>query len=106
MPIYAYKGVSNAGKTVKGTVSAENIRAARSRVRTDGVILTDLSETNAQAGANGDAPSRKSFNFELPARIPATERAIATRQLATLISSGIPLRAVGTFGPAASEGWR
>ena len=91
MPIYAYKGVSNTGKTVKGTVSAENLRAARSRVRTDGVILTDLSETNAQAGAQEGSAGSRSFSFELPARIPATERAVATRQLATLISSGIPL---------------
>lgn len=91
MPVYAYKGVSNSGKSVKGTISAENLRAARSRVRTDGVILTDLSETSAQSDSIKNSIARKRFSFEMPARIPASERSVATRQLATLISAGIPL---------------
>ena len=91
MPIYAYKGVSNTGRTAKGTVSADNLRAARSKVRADGVILTALVEANSQTeGTSGESISER-FRIELPVRIPATERAIATRQLATLLSAGIPL---------------
>ncbi|MAI77898.1 MAG: type II secretion system protein GspF [Deltaproteobacteria bacterium] len=91
MPTYSYKGVSNAGKTVKGNVSAENIKAARTRVRSDGVILTDLIENDASNDAQKKESFGPSFEFEFLSRIPATERSIATRQLATLISSGIPL---------------
>ena len=91
MPIYAYKGVSNTGKSIKGTLSAENLRAARSRVRLDGIILTDLSETDSQMENREGESFSDRFSFRLPSRIPATERAVATRQLSTLISAGIPL---------------
>ena len=94
MPIYSYKGVSSAGKSMKGTVSAENLRAARARMRTDGVFLTEIRETDARAAeAKRDAGEGfgSRFQFELPARIPTSERAIATRQLATLVGAGIPL---------------
>ena len=91
MPIYAYKGVSNAGKPIKGTVSAENVRAARSNIRMDGVILTDLSEADGRSENKKAESFSERFSFELPTRIPASERAIATRQLSTLISAGIPL---------------
>ena len=93
MPVYAYKGVSSAGKNLKGTVSAENIRAARARMRADGVYLTDIQEADARqevkVRAADDAASR--FAIRLPVRIPTQERSIATRQLATLVGAGIPL---------------
>ncbi len=94
MPIYAYKGVTNAGKSQKGTISAESLRAARARMRTDGVFLTEIQESTE---ARADSKAREStggtsrWTFELPARIPTTERSIATRQLATLVGAGIPL---------------
>lgn len=94
MPVYAYKGVSNAGKNLKGTISAENLRAARARMRVEGVFLTEIQETtetrsDVKARESGRKPSR--FTFELPVRIPTAERSIATRQLATLVGAGIPL---------------
>ena len=91
MPIYAYKGVSNTGKPIKGTVSADSVRAARSHVRQEGVILTDLSESDARVENHKNESFSDRFRFELPTRIPATERAIATRQLSTLVAAGIPL---------------
>ncbi len=93
MPVYAYKGVSNAGRNTKGTISAENIRAARARMRTDGVFLTEIRETDVRAEPKpgDDAGGLSRFSVELPVRIPTTERAIATRQLATLVGAGIPL---------------
>ena len=91
MPVYAYKGVSSAGKNLKGTISAENIRAARARMRSDGVYLTDIHEADVQqeVRAASGAPSR--FAIKLPVRIPTQERSLATRQLATLVGAGIPL---------------
>jgi len=94
LPVYAYKGVSNAGKNLKGTISAENLRAARARMRVEGVFLTEIQETtetrsDVKARESGRTPSR--FTFELPVRIPTAERSIATRQLATLVGAGIPL---------------
>lgn len=106
MPVYAYKGVTQSGKTTRGTVSADGLRAARSKMRANGVFLTEIAESQGAAAARtGAAPSGaasrtagptvagRGLNFEirLPVRIPAMEMAMATRQLATLVSAGVPL---------------
>ncbi len=94
MPVYAYRGVNQAGKPIKGTLSAEGPRAARAQMRSAGVFLTELNESDGgsrdEASAGG---ARSSLNFEikLPQRIPAMEVAMSTRQLATLVSAGVPL---------------
>ncbi len=94
MPVYAYKGVTQAGKAARGQVNADNLRAARARVRLDGVILTELSETAgasvAVSGGSEKAPGRR-IDLSFLQRIPALEKAQATRQLATLVGAGIPL---------------
>jgi len=93
VPVYAYKGVAPSGRSTRGTVSADSIRSARAKLRGDGVFLTEIAETNAVAersGATGATGARR-FEINLPVRIPPMERAIATRQLATLVSAGIPL---------------
>jgi general secretion pathway protein F len=91
VPVYAYKGVSSSGKNIKGTVSAESLRAARAKMRQDGVYLTNMSETEANAKVSQNKQGGSRFEIRLPVRIPTMERAVATRQLATLISAGIPL---------------
>jgi general secretion pathway protein F len=90
VPVYAYKGVAPSGRNTRGTVSADSIRSARAKLRGDGVFLTEIAETNAPAAKPGEAGSRR-FEINLPVRIPPMERAVATRQLATLVSAGIPL---------------
>ena len=92
MPVYAYKGVTQAGKNAKGFVDAESVRAARAKLRRDGVYPTDLSES-------GSSPSRaertreggRSFSLASLRRVSTLDIALATRQLATLVGAGIPL---------------
>ena len=95
MPVYTYKGVTSAGKSTRGQLSADNLRTARLRMRQDGIFLTEIGETNTQAAASGDETTsgRSRFNpsFTLGRRIPGLERSVATRQLATLTAAGIPL---------------
>ena len=94
MPIYAYKGVNQAGQSTKGTISAESDRDARTQMRSAGIFLTEITETSGGAVTEAsDGPGGSSFNvsFNLPTRIPAMERAMATRQLATLVGAGVPL---------------
>jgi general secretion pathway protein F len=94
VPVYAYKGVNQAGKPTKGSMSAESSRTARAQMRSAGIFLTEIVETGANASAEGEAPTGASrFNIEinLPVRIPPMERAMGTRQLATLVSAGVPL---------------
>jgi general secretion pathway protein F len=96
VPVYAYKGVTSAGKATRGQVSAENLRAARVKMRRDGIYLTEIDETSAQAAVQASADEGgRQFSLRMPIslgrRIPTLERAVATRQLATLVGAGIPL---------------
>lgn len=94
MPIFLYKGVTTSGKNTNGTVTAESARAARARMRADGIFVTDINEASDSATTGSDSSGRgKSFsiNFAALNRIPPMERSMATRQLATLVGAGIPL---------------
>lgn len=91
MPIYAYKGVSQSGKATRGTITAENPRVARSKMRGSGVFLTEINESQGGEAAPRRAGAGLNMEFHFPVRIPAIERAMATRQLATLVSAGVPL---------------
>ena len=95
MPVYAYKGVNQAGRPTKGTVTAEGPRAARTKMRSSGVFLTELVEAegdvSAVAAATPGKSASRNIEFNLPSRIPPMERAMATRQLATLVNAGVPL---------------
>ena len=90
MPVYAYKGVTTAGKKTRGHLDAESPRTARARLRRDGIFLTELAE-GGEVAARSEAKSR--FAIALPSfsRVSALDLALATRQLATLVGAGIPL---------------
>jgi len=90
VPVYTYRGVSEAGKAVRGFVDAESDRSARAKLRRDGVFLTELAAT-AGAEVRRDSASPRRLSFEVFRRVGGTDQAIATRQLATLIGAGIPL---------------
>jgi len=94
LPVYAYKGVSQAGKPARGTLGAESPRAARAQMRSAGVFLTELNEAEGTAKSESTSRtglSRLNFEIKIPQRIPPMERAMSTRQLATLVSAGVPL---------------
>ncbi len=94
MPIYAYKGVDGAGKSTRGHLDAENPRLARSKLRKDGVFVTEFAESTAAAAASGaSGGSRFNVEISLPSlqRISPLDLAMMTRQLATLIGAGIPV---------------
>ena len=94
MATFAYKGVSSSGKATSGSVSADTARAARSKMRTQGIFLTELEETSEGSIPDAKTGSRRSrFDLSLLSfsRVPPMERSIATRQLSTLVMAGIPL---------------
>ncbi|MFH1261926.1 MAG: type II secretion system inner membrane protein GspF [Pseudomonadota bacterium] len=85
MPVYQYKAVTSAGKTVKGVIDSPNTSEARARLRREGVFLTEIAETKAE-GANA-VPG----NIQFSRGVAPQDVTIMTRQLATLIGAGIPL---------------
>jgi general secretion pathway protein F len=92
VPVYAYKGVTQAGKNAKGFVDADSPRAARAKLRRDGVFPTDLAES-ASAPSRAERDKAASRRFSLPSlrRVSTLDLALATRQLSTLVGAGIPL---------------
>jgi len=95
MPVYAYKGMTTAGRATRGFVDADSARAARAKLRRDGVYPTEVSEGDPAAAAAAAAPTaeRRRFAISLPSlrRISGMDLALATRQLSTLVGAGIPL---------------
>ena len=93
MPVFTYKGVTASGENTRGSITAENLRTARARLREDGVFLTELTEGGSTAAPREPTESGLRTRIHLPSirRIPPMERCVATRQLATLVVAGVPL---------------
>ena len=88
MPVYAYKGMTNAGRATRGFVDADNARAARAKLRRDGVYPTEISESgNPPATVAAPTTERRRFAISLSSlrRISGMDLALATRQLSTLV---------------------
>jgi general secretion pathway protein F len=82
MAIYAYKGFDGQGKGASGTMEAESPRQAGLKLRQNGIFTTDLAPVD---------DIKKTTDIFSSDRIPLTETALMTRQLATLLGSNVPL---------------
>ena len=82
MATYAFKALDLAGAATKGEMEANDKQAVASQLRSKGLIVVDIEE-KASAGA-GDIMAR----FK---RIKSDELVIATRQLSTMVNSGMSL---------------
>ncbi len=100
MPVYSWKGLNTAGKTVTGTRDADGPKALRQLLRKDGVFITEHREVLAggqRAAARPGGGEKVSFfkrdiDFKgMVERVRPQEVAVFTRQLATLLKAGIPL---------------
>ncbi len=87
MPIYEYKGLDKAGKTVKGILDAESKGALRQTLQGRGVFVTEVSE-GSRGGAAGGGKDDISKRFQF---VTLRDIAVLTRQLSTLLRAGIPL---------------
>jgi general secretion pathway protein F len=84
MPAYTFEALDAQGKPRTGVLEAENAKAARSQLRTQGLVplgVTALAASVQTAGAS--RWSRRVFN--------STGLSVWTRQLAGLVGAGLPL---------------
>jgi general secretion pathway protein F len=88
MPVFEYVAIDRAGKSRKGIIDADSARAARQKLRSDGIYPTRLEETHADEIS--ETPSRLQLKLPLQ-RVRRAELVSTTRQLATLLSAGLPL---------------
>jgi general secretion pathway protein F len=86
MPVYEYKGVTSSGRNVSGVQDGEGLKAVKSKLKKEGIIVLDIHE-----GASTRAARRETLSFTFGTRVRLSDVANATRQLATLLSSGLPL---------------
>ena len=96
MPMYAYKGLGPSGKAVTGVRDADSPKVLRQILRKDGVIVTsfDLSKGGKAAKAQNAKKGGLAREVDLGALfggVKKAEIAAFTRQMATLLRSGIPL---------------
>jgi general secretion pathway protein F len=85
MPAYSFEALDTEGKTRKGVLEADSTKAARSQLRTQKLvpIAVEALGTVKKSTNNVQLIKRPAFN--------ASQKAILARQLAGLVSAGLPL---------------
>ena len=81
MSTYVFKAMDVAGLPAKGEVDADSKQAVADQLRARGLIVLDIA----------DKHSSKEINLEFFQRIKSEELTIMTRQLATMVSSGMSI---------------
>jgi general secretion pathway protein F len=87
MPIFEYEAINSSGKKIKSTIDADSVKAARSRLRTQGSYVTSIRES----AKNKTAYTKDLKQLLNVKKVSTAKLAQETRQLATLVAAGIPL---------------
>lgn len=84
MPQFVYKAKDNSGQLVSGTLEAENPANVITRLQAMGYFPVAVADAKSSAATAASAPGRQK-------RVKINDMASFNRQLADLLSSGIPL---------------
>lgn len=83
MPVFEWEGRNMRGETKKGSSPADSQEELRTTLRRDGIILVKASVKKERGGGGGKTSLNK--------KVKKAEVGIFTRQLSTMITSGLPL---------------
>jgi len=86
MPVFEYKGLTRDGRSTKGIIDADSQRAARMKLKKDGVYVTEFKDKKKATDRSGKR--RKAVRGK---NVPVRDLALMTRQLATLLKANVPL---------------
>lgn len=86
MPVYQYKALDAAGKALSGIVDADTAKEARQKLRMQNLFTTSIAEAEKEVTLTSEVQVRKVLR-----RIRRKDISTATRQLATLLRSGMPV---------------
>ncbi|MBM4371212.1 MAG: type II secretion system inner membrane protein GspF [Deltaproteobacteria bacterium] len=86
MPVYRYKGVNRKGRAVAGLQDADNPKALKEALRTQGIFLSEVREASEDGAEEG--PARKG-GLSFLGGVKPREVSEVTRQLATLLRAAI-----------------
>lgn len=100
MPAYSFEALDADGKTRKGVMEADTVKAARSALRAQALVPMEVTPVSADR----DSPNAENKSFFAKRVFSKTGMAVWTRQLAGLVSSGLPLeRALTALSDEAEE---
>lgn len=102
MPAYAFEALTQTGDTEKGLLEADTARAARSLLRSRGLVPLVVEPASAQTG---DATPSTSAGRRWGGRaFTPAQLAVWTRQMAGLVGAGLPLeRALASLSDEAED---
>ncbi len=86
MPVYEYKAYDASGSAVSGIIDAGTPKEARAKLRRQNVFVTKVQEAGEGISITAEVKVSK-----LIRRVRRQDVVVMTRQLATLIKSGMPL---------------
>ncbi len=81
MPTFVFKAIDLAGAAAKGEVEADSKQAVAAQLKERGLVVVDVAHKYRS----------KELNMQLMARVSAKDLAVASRQLATMVSSGMSI---------------
>jgi general secretion pathway protein F len=85
--VFRWQGIDKGGRSQKGVRDADNAKVVRALLRKDGILATSIEEDSvARTRLAREIDFRRLFE-----RVSAQDLALLTRQLATLLHSGVPL---------------
>ena len=90
MAAYKYKALDTAGKLVKGVLEGDSERQIRAQLRTKSLRPIEVAAAGRRA-ANSENQTGTVRRGLFAPRLGASELALITRQLATLVASALPL---------------
>ncbi|MDE1239308.1 type II secretion system inner membrane protein GspF [Vibrio aestuarianus] len=85
MAAFEYKALDAKGKQKKGVIEGDNARQVRQRLKEQGLIPVEVLGTKAKAA------KQEQSAFSMKRGISTPDLALITRQLSTLVQSGMPL---------------
>lgn len=86
MAAFEYKALDVKGKNKKGVMEGDNAKQVRTRLKEQGLIPVEVTETRSKAQNSG-----QSQGLSFKRGISTPDLALITRQLSTLVQSGMPL---------------
>ena len=90
MAAYKYRALDSDGKLIKGVLEGDSERQIRAQLRTKSLRPIEVTSAGRRA-ANGTRADPGTKRGWFAPRLSASELALVTRQLATLVASSLPL---------------
>ena len=86
MPVYAYKAYDASGAAVSGIIDADTPKEARAKLRRQSIFVTKVDEAGEGVSLTSEVKVARLWR-----RVRRQDVVVMTRQLATLVRSGMPI---------------